>query len=226
MPMSRRQAPPSPHAEPMASPPTTPASRDRTAHGVDVTGLLVAWSDGDSAALDTLLPVVYAELRRQARRALRREAAGHTLQPTALVHEAYLKLVDQRPNRWQGRAQFFGVAARCMRQVLVDAARTRRAAKRGGGARPITLGDAEGLAVAPATGGETVGDDVLALDAALTRLAELDPDQARVVELRYFAGLTLDDTAAALGISAATVSREWTVARRWLRRELDQVACR
>ena len=226
MPMSRRQAPPSPHAEPMASPATTPASRDRTAHGVDVTGLLVAWSDGDTAALDTLLPVVYAELRRQARRALRREAAGHTLQPTALVHEAYLKLVDQRPSRWQGRAQFYGVAARCMRQVLVDAARTRRAAKRGGGAHPITLGDAEGLAVAPATGGETVGDDVLALDAALTRLAELDPGQARVVELRYFAGLTLDDTAAALGISAATVSREWTVARRWLRRELDQVACR
>src|SRR5919112_5516728 len=109
-----------------------------------------------------------------------------------------------------------------MRQVLVDAARTRRAAKRGGGAHLITLGDAEGLAVAPANGGETVGDDVLALDAALTRLAELDPDQARVVELRYFAGLTLDDTAATLGISAATVSREWTMARRWLRRELDR----
>jgi RNA polymerase sigma factor (TIGR02999 family) len=182
-----------------------------------VTGLLVAWSAGDSAALDALLPIVYAELRRQARRALRREAPGHTLQPTALVHEAYLRLVDQRPSRWQGRAQFFGVAARCMRQVLVDAARTRRAAKRGRGARPITLGDADALAAAPADAG---GDDVLALDAALTRLATLDPDQARVVELRYFAGLTLDDTAATLGISAATVSREWTVARRWLRREL------
>ena len=108
-----------------------------------------------------------------------------------------------------------------MRQVLVDAARTRRAAKRGGGARPITLAGAEELA-APATAGETAGEDVLALDAALTRLAELDPDQARVVELRYFAGLTLDDTATALGISPATVSREWTVARRWLRRELDR----
>jgi RNA polymerase sigma factor (TIGR02999 family) len=181
-----------------------------------VTGLLIAWSEGDAAALDALLPVVYADLRRQARRALRREDAGHTLQPTALVHEAYLKLVDQRPGRWQGRAQFFGVAARCMRQVLVDAARTRRAAKRGGGAQPITLSDAEGLAAADGA----AGDDVLALDAALARLAELDPDQARLVELRYFAGLTLDDTAATLGVSPATVSREWTIARRWLRREL------
>ena len=221
--MSRREPSTSPpHAEPAADPAATPASAGSSsvAGGADVTGLLIAWSEGDHAALDALLPVVYAELRRQARRALRREAAGHTLQPTALVHEAYLKLVDQQPGRWQGRAQFFGVAARCMRQVLVDAARTRRAAKRGGGARPITLGDAEGLAATPAAEGEAAGDDVLALDAALTRLAALDPDQARVVELRYFAGLTLDDTATTLGISPATVSREWTVARRWLRREL------
>ena len=195
------------------------ASVGSDARGADVTGLLLAWSDGDGAALDALIPVVYAELRRQARRALRREAAGHTLQPTALVHEAFLKLVDQRPNRWQGRAQFYGVAARCMRQVLVDAARTRHASKRGGGARPITLNDAEGLAATPA-GGDALGDEVLALDAALARLAALDPDQARLVELRYFAGLTLDDTAATLGVSPATVSREWTVARRWLRREL------
>jgi len=217
--MSRREPTTSPqHVAPAASPVSTPASGG-SATSADVTGLLVAWSEGDSAALDALLPVVYAELRRQARRALRREAAGHTLQPTALVHEAYLKLVDQRPSRWQGRAQFYGVAARCMRQVLVDAARTRRAAKRGGGAHPITLGYAEGLATPPA-GGEAAGDDVLALDAALHRLAALDPDQARLVELRYFAGLTLDDTAATLGVSPATVSREWTVARRWLRREM------
>jgi RNA polymerase sigma factor (TIGR02999 family) len=128
-------------------------------------------------------------------------------------------LVDQRPDRWQGRSQFYGIAARCMRQVLVDAARARHATKRGGGSRPITLGDVEELVAAPS---EEAGDDVIALDAALTRLAELDPDQARVVELRYFAGLTLDDTAATLGISPATVSREWTVARRWLRRELDR----
>jgi RNA polymerase sigma factor (TIGR02999 family) len=216
--MSRREPSSSPHAAP-ASSVSTPASGGSPAGGDDVTGLLIAWSEGDSAALDALLPVVYAELRRQARRALRREASGHTLQPTALVHEAYLKLVDQRPGRWQGRAQFYGVAARCMRQVLVDAARTRRAAKRGGGARPITLADAEGLAT-PATGAEAAGDDVLALDAALVRLAALDPDQARLVELRYFAGLTLEDTAATLGVSPATVSREWTVARRWLRREM------
>jgi RNA polymerase sigma factor (TIGR02999 family) len=218
--MSRREAPP-PQAEPTASPTATPASGRSAARGADVTGLLIAWSEGDVTALDALLPIVYAELRRQARRALRREATGHTLQPTALVHEAYLRLVDQRPDRWQGRSQFYGVAARCMRQVLVDAARTRRAAKRGGGARPITLADAEELA-APAAGAESAGEDVLALDAALTRLTELDPDQARVVELRYFAGLTLDDTAATLGISPATVSREWSVARRWLRRELDR----
>jgi RNA polymerase sigma factor (TIGR02999 family) len=204
----------------MAGPAAISASSGSIARGADVTGLLIAWSEGDGAALDALLPVVYAELRRQARRALRREAAGHTLEPTALVHEAYLKLVDQGPSRWQDRAQFFGVAARCMRQVLVDAARTRRAAKRGGGVRTITLSDAEGMTAAPAAEGEAAGDDVLALDAALARLAALDPDQARLVELRYFAGLTLDDTAATLGVSPATVSREWTVARRWLRREL------
>ena len=220
--MSRRERSTSPpQAEPTAGPAATPASAGSAAGGVDVTGLLVAWSEGDSSALGTLLPVVYAELRRQARRALRREAPGHTLQPTALVHEAYLRLVDQPPGRWQGRAHFYSVAARCMRQVLVDAARTRRAAKRGGGARPITLDDVEGLAT-PAAGSEAAGDDVLALDAALVRLAALDPEQARLVELRYFAGLTLDDTAATLGISPATVSREWTVARRWLRRELDR----
>jgi RNA polymerase sigma factor (TIGR02999 family) len=215
MPMSRHE--PS-DSKPAADPAATPASADSTA---DVTGLLIAWSQGDAAAFDALLPVVYAELRRQARRALRREAAGHTLQPTALVHEAYLKLVDQRPSQWEGRAQFYGIAARCMRQVLVDAARTRRAAKRGGGNRPVTLSHAEGLAATP-DGGETTGDDVLALDAALARLAKLDPDQARLVELRYFGGLTLDDTAATLGISPATVSREWTVARRWLQRELGR----
>jgi len=221
--MSRREpSTSSPHAGPAAGSGATPVSRGSAVQSTDVTGLLIAWSEGDGAALDALLPVVYAELRRQARLVLRNETAGHTLQPTALVHEAYLKLVDQRPDRWQSRAQFFAVAARCMRQVLVDAARTRRAAKRGGGARPITLSD--GLAGAPAAGGEAIGDDVLALDAALTRLAALDPEQARLVELRYFAGLTLDDTAATLGVSPATVSREWTVARRWLRRELIRSA--
>jgi RNA polymerase sigma factor (TIGR02999 family) len=192
-----------PHEGP---PPATP----------DVTALLEAWSGGDRAALDALLPVVYDELRRQAQRALRREDAGHTLQPTALVHEAYLRLADRAPPRWEGRAHFLGIAARCMRQVLVDAARARKADKRGGDAQAVTLG---ALEVAPATARE--GEvDLLALDDALARLAEFDPAKARLVELRYFAGLTLDETAQALGVSPATVSREWSVARRWLRREL------
>src|SRR5215207_11483091 len=147
----RTPPPPTPAASPIVAPAPAASPNDDSA---DVTGLLLAWGAGDPTALDRLLPVVYAELRRQARRAMRREAAGHTLQPTALVHEAYLRLVDQRPIRWQGRTHFFGVAARCMRQVLVDAARTRRAAKRGRGAHPITLGDAEGVTAAPSAGVE------------------------------------------------------------------------
>lgn len=196
-----------PHQEP----PAPDAPQDAPA---DVTALLVAWGAGDRAALDALLPIVYAELRRQAQRALRREAEGHTLQATALVHEAYLRPAGQHPKQWEGRTQFFGVAARCMRQVLVDAARARKAAKRGGG-HVVTLADAD------AAGAPETGLDVLALDEALERLAAMDPEQARLVELRYFAGLTIDDTAAALGVSPATVSREWSVARRWLRRELS-----
>ena len=208
------------HAQPAEGPASTPASAGSACNDADVTGLLIAWNEGDRAALDALLRVVYAELRRQARRALRREAAGHTLQPTALVHEAYLRLVDQRPIQWQNRAHFFRVAARCMRQVLVDAARTRRAAKRGRGAHTVTLDDAEGVAAGSSAGVENAGVEVLALEEALVRLAALDPGQAQLVELRYFGGLTLDDTAATLGVSPATVSREWTVTRRWLRREL------
>jgi len=186
-----------------------------------VTRLLGELDAGNKDAMRALFPLVYDEVRRLAHQQRRAWHGDLTLDTTALVHEAYLKLIDQRPSRWQGRAQFFAVAARCMRQVLVDAARTRRAAKRGGGVRAITLGDADGVAT-PTAGGEVAGDDVLALDEALTRLAALDPDQARLVELRYFAGLTLDDTAATLGVSPATVSREWTVARRWLRRELGR----
>ena len=186
----------------------------------DVTALLLAWADGDRAALDALLPALYADLHAQATRALRREADGHTLQPTALVHEAYLRLVGQQRLRWQGRTHFFGVAARCMRQILVDHARARRAAKRGGGAPAVTLADADAVERAHPAAADDAGIDVLALDAALTRLAALDPEQARLVELRFFAGLTIDATAAALGVSAATVSREWAVARRWLQREL------
>ena len=185
----------------------------------DVTRLLSAWGAGDRAALDALLPAVYAELRRQAERVLRREESGHTLQPTALVHEAWLRLVDQRPGGLEGRTHFIGVAARCMRQVLVDAARARRAEKRGGGEHAVTLDPQSDL---PAFAADDAGVDVLALDEALQKLATIDPQQARLVELRYFVGLTLDETAAALGVSAATVSREWSVARRWLRRELER----
>jgi RNA polymerase sigma-70 factor, ECF subfamily len=180
-----------------------------------VTELLKAWGDGDPAALDRLVPIVYGELHRQADRYLRRESPGHTLQPTALVNEAYLRLVDQHQARWQNRSQFFGVAAQLMRRILVDHARRHAAAKRGGAsAVPVSL-DEEAL---EASGGDV---DLVSLDDALRRLAELDEQQARVVELRYFAGLGIEETAETLGISSATVKREWAMARAWLKRELS-----
>ena len=212
-----------PHPEPSQPPVPTAASARESAHEghdrADVTGLIGAWGEGDAAAFDALVPIVYAELRRRARRALRAEAVGHTLQTTALVHEAYLRLARQAPPRCEDRAQFFRIAGRCMRQVLVDAARARRADKRGAGARIVRLSDS----AMPAAGGARAEDEALAvleLDAALERLATIDPGLARLVELRYFAGLTIPDTAVALGVSPATVSREWAVARRWLQREL------
>jgi RNA polymerase sigma factor (TIGR02999 family) len=177
-----------------------------------VTELLHIWGAGDAGALDRLLPVVYDELRHQARRYLRREAVGHTLQTTALVHEAYLRLVDQRRARWETRSQFFGVAAQLMRRILVDHARGHYAAKRGGNAFQVPL--EEGLAA------QDSDVDLLALDEALTRLAALDPQQARVVELRYFTGLGIEETAETLGVSPATVKRDWAMARAWLRRQL------
>ena len=183
----------------------------------DVTPLLLAWGNGDESAGEQLLPVVYAELHRQAARAMRREAVEHTLQATALVHEAYLRLVDQQRIEWRNRAQFFGVAAQTMRRILVDHARGQHAAKRGGGMQQITLSEANQPAAAD--GDNSV--DVLALHEALHRLSALDPDQARLVELRYFGGLNIEETADALGISPATVKREWAVARAWLRRELS-----
>ncbi|HEV7990966.1 MAG TPA: sigma-70 family RNA polymerase sigma factor [Gemmatimonadaceae bacterium] len=180
-----------------------------------VTELLHAWGSGDPRAGDALVPLVYAELRRQAKRALRREGEGHTLQATALVHEAWLRLDGQHDARWESRTQFLAVAAQMMRRVLVDHARTRRALKRGGGGTQVTLGDASHAAAAS----DEV--DVLALDDALARLAVIDPRKARLVELRYFAGMSIPDAAAAMGISQATVGREWAVARMWLRRELE-----
>ena len=179
-----------------------------------ITQLLLAWSSGDRAALEELIPVVYPELRRIAARYLRRERVEHTLQPTALVHEAYVKLVDQERARWQNRAQFFGVAAQLMRRILVDHARERAADKRGGGVRPVTLVDA--MAASPDR-----GIDVLALDEALARLTALYPEQGRLVELRYFGGLTIEETGEVLGLSPATVKRQWAVARAWLLANLD-----
>ena len=197
----------------------SPSSKqsDSSAPPPDVTPLLLAWGNGDESAGEQLLPLVYAELHRQAARAMRREGDEHTLQATALVHEAYLRLVDQRRVEWRNRAQFFGVAAQTMRRILVDHARGQHAAKRGGGMQQITLSDAN----QPAAPDSDNSVDVLALHEALERLAALDPDQARLVELRYFGGLNIEETADALGVSPATVKREWAVARAWLRRELS-----
>lgn len=178
----------------------------------DVTRLLLDCSGGRSAAADELLPLVYAELRSLASRLLRSERPEHTLQPTALVHEAYLRLVDQRVDTWQNKAHFLGIAARAMRRILIDHARRRRAGKRAG-AR-VTLDEA----IAPATGPSV---DLLEIDAALKQLAALDQRQARVVELRFFGGLSVEETAGVLGVGTATVKRDWTLARAWLYRALE-----
>jgi RNA polymerase sigma-70 factor (ECF subfamily) len=181
-----------------------------------ITQLLIAWSDGRREALDDLMPIVYADLRRLAGGYMRRESADHALQPTALVHEAYVRLIDQKQVKWRNRAHFFGVAAGMMRRILVDNARRRRAEKRGGDWERVTLADVE----AAADGQPEI--DVLALNDALERLAEFDPQQERIVELRYFGGLTIDETAEVVGISPATVVREWTIAKAWLRADLSR----
>jgi RNA polymerase sigma factor (TIGR02999 family) len=171
---------------------------------------------GKAEAMAELLPVVYQELRRVAAGYLRREKPGQTLQASALVHEAYLRLLREQHVSWQNRAHFCAIAANSMRQILVERARARNAAKRGGAFQRITLDDA----LAPAAGGAEV--DVEALDEALARLATLDADQARLVELRYFGGLTIEETAEVIGVSPATVKRSWTVAKAWLKKELEQ----
>lgn len=179
-----------------------------------VTQLLRAWNGGDEAARDRLVPLVYGQLHRLARAQLRRERSGHTLQPTALVHEAYLRLKDHRALQWQSRTHFFAIAATTMRRILVSHARKRRAAKRGDGGTAITLCEEHAAAEARSV-------DLLALDAALTALEKIDPRQCRVVELRYFAGLTIEETAEALGISPATVKLDWSLARAWLFRQMS-----
>jgi RNA polymerase sigma factor (TIGR02999 family) len=182
----------------------------------DVTRLLQEWRNGSREALDHLIPLVYAELRTMAARYLARERPDHTLQTTGLVHEAYVKLVDQRGVQWQNRAHFFGIAAKLMRRILVDDARHRLRGKRGGGAPQLQVDDLP--IAAPAGGVDAV--DALALDRALQELEAIDPDQARIVELRFFGGLTLEETATVLEISPATVKREWAIAKGWLYRAL------
>ena len=180
-----------------------------------VTNLLTRWRSGDREALDALMPLVYEELRRLARYYLHLERPGHTLQSTALVHEAYVRLVGQNLPEWKDRAHFFGVAARLMRQILVDHARINRAEKRGGDSLKLTLN--EGV-----LGTRSKNLDVLALDDALNGLAQISPQQSQIVELRFFSGLSIEDTSEVLGISPATVKRSWTAARAWLFREMNR----
>ena len=183
----------------------------------EISELLRAWSDGDPSAADKMMPLVYDELRRQARRYLRRERANHTLQSTALVHEAYIRLVGQRSVTWQNRAHFFGIAAEMMRRILVNYALRALREKRGGEAVTIAI-DGGGVQIAD----RSSEVNLIELDDALDRLAELDPRQAKVVELKYFGGLSIEETAEVLGISIATVKREWNMARAWLRAELSE----
>ena len=178
-----------------------------------VSKLLVNWRRGDQGAREALIPLVYNELRRLARLHLRRERPDHTLQSAALVHEAYLRLIRQDQPQWQNRAHFFGVAAQLMRHILVDHARNRAAAKRGAGAPRLSLDEEVALPQARDV-------DIVALDDALNQLAALDPQQSRVVELRFFGGLSIEETSVVLGISPATVKREWATARAWLQREM------
>ena len=180
---------------------------------MDLTQLLLDWSDGDESARDRLMPLVNDELRRRARAYLARERPSHTLQPTALVNEVYLKLVDRRRVAWKNRAHFFGFTAQTMRRILVDHARTKQAAKRGAGAPRISLDEVAEVA-------DQSGVDVVALDGALDALAELSPRQAQIVELRFFAGLSLKETAEVLGVSSSLVSSDWSLAKAWLYREL------
>jgi RNA polymerase sigma-70 factor (ECF subfamily) len=180
----------------------------------EVTQLLVDWGNGNQAALDRLMPLVYTELRQLAHRYMRRERPGHTMQTTALIHEAYLRLVDQNQVRWQHQAHFFGIAARLMRQILIEHARSHTRAKRGGGVGTISLDEAAIVSQARAT-------ELLALDDALERLATIDPRKSQVVELRFFGGLSVEEAAQVLNIAPNTVLRDWRMAKAWLRREIS-----
>jgi len=184
----------------------------------NITEMLRQWSGGKTEVMDDLLPLIYEELRRRAAAYLRRERPNHTLQPTALVHEAYLRLIDQRQDNWASRDHFFAIAAQAMRRILVDHARGRHRQKRGGSNEDLPLEDA----LLAAADEDSV--DLIALDEAMKRLAKLDPQQERIVELRYFGGLSLDEAANALSISRATAARDWQVAKAWLHREMTRTA--
>ena len=181
----------------------------------DVTQLLIAWSNGDQVARERLMSVVYEELHRLARRYMRNESPGHTLQTSALVHEAFIRLVDQRDVHWQNRSHFFAIAAQMMRRILVDYARSRNFAKRGGGAVKLSL--EEGLIVS-----DERSEQVVAVHEALDGLAKIDPRQAQIVELKFFGGLSNEEAAAVLSVSPGTVARDWTMAKAWLRREITK----
>jgi RNA polymerase sigma factor (TIGR02999 family) len=213
--------------------------RPRTGQGIvaqdnQITQLLSEWGGGNASALDRLAPLVYGELRRMAARHLRRERAGHTLQTTGLVHEAFLRLVDQRSARWQNRAHFFSIASRTMRRVLVDQARARHAVKRGEGRTRVDIDDLEAVldgqgdlalvSVELTPAGQERHADLIMIDDALTRLEALDERQARIVEMRFFGGLTIEETSQSLNISPATVKRDWLMAKAWLARELAGAA--
>jgi len=181
----------------------------------EVTQLLLAWNDGEQTALDKLIPLVYAELRRVAHRYMRRERLGHSLQTAALVNEAYLRLIDARNVRWQNRAHFFAISAQLMRRILLHSARSRKFVKRGGGAQKVSFD--EGL-----VGSKEQGQDLVALDDALTALARIDARKSQVVELRFFGGLSVEETAEVLKVSPDTVLRDWRLAKAWLAREMRE----
>ena len=181
----------------------------------NVTRLLLEWGDGNQQALEALVPLIYKELRNLAHNFLYRERPGHTLQTTALVHEAYLKLIDQNDARWQNRAHFFAIAAQAMRRILIDSARKHAAAKRGGPQEELSLDEVADIALEP-------DSNLLKLDEALNELAKIDPRQSRIVELRYFGGLTIEETAEVISVSPATVKREWMMARAWLHQEITE----
>ena len=182
----------------------------------EVTQLLVAWGNGDQTALDKLVPLVYEELRRMAHRYMAHESPDHTLQTAALINDAYLRLVDQKRTHWQNRAQFFGIAAQLMRRILVDHARSHAYVKRGGEAIQVPFDESAVLSPQRAT-------DVVALDDALSQLAKIDPRKCQIVELRYFGGFTVEETATLLKVSDVTVMRDWSLAKAWLRREISKV---